>query len=237
MDSPSSKLIAIATYNELENLPDLVARLRKSVPSAEILIVDDNSPDGTPEWLLKNASSDFHSIIRKGKLGLGSATKEAFQFGLEKNYTLIATMDADFSHSPEDLPRLFERIEQPDFPDIVIGSRYIQGGAIEGWSRFRRIASWLINLETRWMLWLKSKDNSGAFRVYRTEALRKLPISAVRANGYGYLQETLYRMGRQGATVAEVPITFRDRERGQSKISFAESVKAAWNILTLRFRS
>ncbi len=238
-DPPTKKLlIAIATYNELENLPDLIQQLFSKFPQAEILVVDDNSPDGTPGWLLQQCETNknLHALIRQSKLGLGTAARDAFQWAIERDFEFIATLDADFSHSPDDLRQVFQEIvAQPEI-DIAIGSRYVSGGRIEGWSWFRRVSSRLINLHSRFWLRLRSRDNSGALRIYRKDKLAQLDICQhLKSKGYVYLQETLWRLKHAGAEFVEVPITFRDRQRGKSKINYREALSAVFTIIRLSF--
>ncbi len=174
-------------------------------------------------------------MIRAGKMGLGSATMEAFQWAIKKEYVWIATMDADFSHDPGDLVRLYDATQSTDTADVIIGSRYVEGGRIEGWSWIRRWSSRLINLHARLFLGLLTRDNSGAFRIYKAGTLEKMGLETVKSSGYVYLQEVLFRLKRQGTTFQEVPITFRDRVRGKSKINWIEAAKAVWKIAILRF--
>lgn len=237
-------LIVIATYNEIENLPNLIARIHDLHPSVEVLVIDDGSPDGTGAWVTEFARENdwCHLISRSGKMGLGSATLTGFRWALERSYAQVVTMDADFSHHPDELSRLLDA--SPRSADsngnvfnndacVVIGSRYIPGGRIEGWPWQRRLASRWINRFARWWLRLSTYDNSGAYRRYPIELLRRLPLEQVRNQGYGYLEEILVVARRHGATFLEVPITFRDRTAGQSKINFREAMQAIWTIATL----
>jgi dolichol-phosphate mannosyltransferase len=229
-------LITIATYNELENLPRLIDELFVRFPEAQILVVDDNSPDGTPHWLAEQTqiNNRLHAIVRDSKLGLGTAARQALLWGLEKDFEFVATMDADFSHDPADLLRLNSRIASTS-ADVVIGSRYVAGGKIEGWSWFRRVSSRLINIHSRLWLGLKTRDNSSALRIYRGSVLRTIDVSKLQSRGYVYLQELLWRLQYSDASVAEVPITFRDRVRGKSKINSREAFAAVVTIIRLAF--
>ena len=179
----------------------------------------------------------LNCIIRKDERGLGSASRAALQWAIENQYELVATMDADFSHDPKDLPRMVDKLKAHPDIDVVIGSRYISGGKIIGWSWIRRVSSYLINLHSRIFLGLRTRDNSGAFRIYRSKTIRELGTENIRSNGYVYLQEILFLLKKNGAKFEEVPITFRDRELGQSKINIAEACKAVWKIIALRFSS
>lgn len=214
-------LVAIATYNERDNLPSLVDAIKKVLPDAHILVVDDNSPDGTGKWCDKRAADDprLHVLHRAGKLGLGSATVSAFQWALERDYDRVATMDADWSHEPESLPELISLSESVD---VAIGSRYCPGGRIEGWPVTRRLVSGVMNRLSRLLLRVPASDTSGAFRVYRTSALRTIDLRQISATGYAYLEEILWRLHHAGATIGEAPITFRDRRAGDSKVNLGE---------------
>jgi dolichol-phosphate mannosyltransferase len=212
----ATTLIALATFNEIDNLPGLVDAILRIVPEADILVVDDNSPDGTGRWCDELAASEprLHCIHREAKLGLGSATIEAFRFAEDRNYETVATMDADWSHDPAHLPALLLATARAD---VAIGSRYCAGGAIEGWPLHRRVLSRLMNGLTRVLLRLPVRDTSGAFRAYRVAELRKLDLATLKSIGYAYLEEILWHLHRAGATFAEVPISFHDRRSGQSK--------------------
>lgn len=221
MTSQRPTLVAIATYNELENLPSLVEAIEQALPEADLLVVDDNSPDGTGRWCDERAARDgrLRCLHREGKLGLGSATVAAFAQAIAGGYQRVATLDADWSHDPALLPQLIAASSQAD---VAIGSRYCPGGRIEGWPLSRRVMSRVMNRLTRLLLKIPASDTSGAFRVYRVEALRRIDLDEISATGYAYLEETLWRLHHAGATLAEVPITFRERRAGQSKIGLGE---------------
>lgn len=221
-DAASPKtLVAVATYNELENLPTLVEAIHGALPGADILVVDDNSPDGTGAWADEQATEDPRLTVlhREGKLGLGSATIAAMRHALSGGYERIATLDADWSHPPEVLPRLLVLTESAD---VAIGSRYVAGAKIEGWPLARRLASRVMNRLTRVLLRVPVADASGAFRVYRTEALERIDLSQISSSGYAYLEEIVWRLAAAGASFAEHPITFRDRVAGRSKANLSE---------------
>ncbi len=230
-------LITIATYNEIENLPRLVDEIEAVVPTADLLVIDDNSPDGTGRWCAERAADDPHlfCLHREAKLGLGSATLDGFQYAIAQGYDLVLNLDADFSHSPQAIPSLIDRLSASDsMPvDVAIGSRYVTGGKVEGWPLHRRIMSRCVNLYARLLLRLPMRDCSGSFRCYRVDALRRLDFNAFRSRGYSYLEEILWRLKRTGTTFAEVPIVFVDREHGTSKINLREAVVAIWIILRL----
>jgi dolichol-phosphate mannosyltransferase len=219
-------LVALATYNEIENLPGLIDAIRQALPGADILVVDDNSPDGTGRWCDENSAIDthLHCLHRPGKQGLGSATLAGARWALLNNYDLFVTMDADWSHDPQHLPELVRATQSVD---VAIGSRYCSGGAIDGWSLARRIMSRVMNRLSRTLLHLPVRDSSGAFRAYRASALRAIDLAQIQATGYSYLEEILWKLRRAGLTFAEVPITFRERRAGRSKIN----VREAWSKL------
>lgn len=224
-------LVALATYNEIENLPGLVAEIFRWLPDADILVVDDNSPDGTGTWCDSHAAKEprFQCLHRPAKQGLGTATLAAFRHAIDQGYDVVATLDADWSHDPRYLPALVGAL---DSADVAIGSRYVPGGAIEGWPRHRRFASrWMNRLSRRLLHW-PVHDSSGAFRAYRVSKLQRLALDRVHSTGYAYLEEILWLLHRADARFAEVPITFHQRRCGRSKISAGEAVAK----LSLLFR-
>ena len=216
-------LVALATYNEVENLPSLVGEVRRVLPDADVLVIDDNSPDGTGKWCDELTASDSHvqCLHRPGKQGLGSATVAAMRWAIDHSYDVIATMDADWSHDPRYLAELVDATQSVD---VAIGSRYCRGGAIEGWPWSRRIMSRVMNGLSRAVLRFPIHDASGAFRVYRVAALRELDVSRIQAVGYSYLEEIIWLLQRSGATFVELPITFHQRRAGASKISLREAL-------------
>lgn len=236
MPSSPATLVAIATFNEIENLPRLVEQIWRQVPDAHVLVVDDRSPDGTGDWCEARSREDprMHVLHRAGKLGLGTATIAGLQYAIRHDYEFVVTMDADFSHDPVHLPGMLG-LMQTDSPriDLVIGSRYVVGGGVEGWPLRRRVMSRAINWYARIMLGLESRDCSGAFRCFRVSMLKKLDFRGLLSHGYSLLEELLWRIQRQGAVIREVPITFVDRTHGQSKISYREAVMALWIIFRL----
>ncbi|MEM7455982.1 MAG: polyprenol monophosphomannose synthase [Planctomycetota bacterium] len=230
-------LIVIATYNEMANLPRLIERLYELMPDTSVVVVDDNSPDGTWKWV-RDATAEFPSlnlIHRIDERGLGSATMAGLKFGLENGFEWIGTMDADFSHDPESLSQMFDVAGEGGF-DVVIGSRYVKGGGIDGWPMYRRLTSRMVNALARIWLGLKTRDNTGALRVYRANVLRELELGSIRSGGYAYLEEVLMRLQRTGAKVVEHPITFRDREGGKSKAGIRVGIAVICEILMMRFR-
>ena len=229
-------LVVVATYNEIENLPRLIDKIFDVAPNVEVLVIDDNSPDGAGDWCEGRMVDDqrFHCIHREGKLGLGTATIAGFQFAIDNGYDCVLTMDADFSHPPRFLPALIEGVHREDSPvDVMIGSRYVPGGGIEGWPWKRRWMSRWVNRFARLMLGLQVRDCSGAFRCYRAEVLRTLDFDQIRSRGYSFLEEILWRLQDQGARLGEIPIVFVNREVGQTKISWREALAALVVILRL----
>jgi dolichol-phosphate mannosyltransferase len=202
------------------------------LPGADLLVIDDNSPDGTGKWCDERAAveSRLHCLHRAGKLGLGSATIAGMNWALERSYDVVATMDADWSHDPS---HLLELVRATDAADVGIGSRYCPGGGIEGWPLSRRVMSRWINRLSRLMLRLPVRDSSGAFRAYRASALRKIDLADIQATGYSYLEEILWELHRAGATFAEVPITFHEGRAGKSKINYGEATAKLSTLLRL----
>lgn len=232
---PPRTLIAVATYNEIETLPSLVDALLEQLPEADLLVVDDNSPDGTGAWADQRAAADerVRVLHRSGKLGLGSATLEAMQIAIDDGYEIIATLDADWSHPPDRLPALIELINSG--ADVAIGSRYVPGGQIVDWPLKRIVASRIVNSAARLLLRLPPRDCSGAMRAYRIARLTQLDFVDMRCEGYAYLEEILWRLKRVDAQFAEAPITFTERRAGASKINGAEVRAAARLLLQLGY--
>jgi len=230
--SRSRVLVALATYNELGNLPSLIDEVQRVLPEADVLVVDDNSPDGTGTWCDERAKTDsrLKCLHRPGKLGLGSATLDAIRFTLDEQYDVLVTMDADWSHDPQYLTALVAATESAD---VALGSRYCERGAIEGWPVARRIVSRGMNWLSRLTLRLPVRDSSGAFRAYRLAALKKIDLERIRSTGYSYLEEILWHLNRSGAELVEVPITFRERRAGRSKVSAREAVDKISTLLRL----
>lgn len=214
-----SVLVIIPTFNERENLPLIVARLQAAVPGAHALVVDDGSPDGTGAIAdsLAEADERVHVMHRSEKAGLGAAYIAGFRWALEHGYGVVVEMDADGSHAPEQLPRLLSRIGSG--ADLVLGSRYVPGGSVVNWPRRREVLSRGGNLYSRLALGVKLNDITGGYRAYRREVLEALPLDAVASQGYCFQVDLAWRAVQQGFTVVEVPITFTEREIGESKMS------------------
>jgi len=228
----ASLLVTVCTYNEAENLAALVTEIHAHAPDADILVVDDNSPDGTGRLAEQLAEDDprIHVVHRSEKLGLGTAIISALRWGIEREYELLLNLDADFSHQPRHIPELRNCLQESD---VAIGSRYVPGGGVEGWSPLRHFMSWGVNFYARCLLGLKTRDNSGSFRCYRASQLTRLDWDRFRARGYAFQEEMLYRCARLGCRFQESPIVFVDRRAGQSKIDHREMFAALWVIFRL----
>jgi glycosyltransferase involved in cell wall biosynthesis len=233
-DRPRAFLV-LPTYNERANLPLLVAAIQALPEPMQIVIVDDNSPDGTGAVAdqLAAAHPTVQVIHRTGKLGLGTAYTAGFRAALAQGAVLILTLDADFSHDPSYLPALLAASRRFD---LVIGSRYIPGGGVRDWGPQRRALSRGANMVAHRVLGLKARDCTAGFRCYRRAVLEAVNPATIRADGYSYLIEMLFRCQRAGFSIGETPIIFTDRRRGQSKISQTELVKAAFTVLRLGYR-
>lgn len=217
--------MVIPTYDEVENLAWVVGRLRAAAPEFDVLIVDDNSPDGTGRVADALASADggVSVLHRAGKAGLGAAYIAGFREALARGYDVIGEMDADGSHQPEQLPRLVTALTDAD---LVIGSRWVPGGAVVNWPLARRLLSRGGNLYVRLLLGLEVRDATAGFRLYRRETLEKINLDAVESTGYVFQVDLAQRAVRAGLVVVEVPIVFFERERGVSKMSPAVAVEA-----------
>ena len=226
--------VIVPTYNESENIESLVTQLLALPTGVRVVVVDDNSPDGTgaiADRLGAENDGRVEVIHRAGKLGLGTATIAGFKRALERGGDLICTMDADFSHNPRYVPSLVDKIGQGY--DLVIGSRYVRGGGTSGCTFDRKLLSWGANAFARAMLGLRAHDATAGFRCYRRQVLEAVNLDAIKASGYSFLIEMLYRVRRQGWRVGEVPIVFENRRLGTSKISQDEVSKAMGTVLRL----
>ncbi len=223
-------LVVMPTYQEAENIADVLGRVRAAVPSADVLVVDDASPDGTDELAeaVGRELGGVEVLRRPVKQGLGPAYRAGFSVGLDRGYDVLVEMDADLSHDPAALPELLAAIEGG--ADLVIGSRYVPGGSVPGWPRHRLALSRAGNWYTSTMLGIDVRDATAGFRAYRAEILRKLELDSITTYGYGFQIEMAYAVLRLGGTVVEVPITFRDRVRGTSKMSLRIVGEAIWVV-------
>ncbi|MBD7994150.1 polyprenol monophosphomannose synthase [Arthrobacter sp. Sa2CUA1] len=212
-------LTIIPTYNEIESLPKTLQRLRAAVPDSDVLIADDNSPDGTGAYADEQAARDpqVHVLHRKGKEGLGAAYIAGFRWGLENGYDILVEMDADGSHKPEQLPLLLEASKAG--ADLVIGSRWVPGGSVVNWPLHRKLLSRAGSTYSRLMLGIRTRDITAGYRAFRRSTLERLDLSAVESVGYGFQVDMTFRVARMGMTIQEVPITFVERELGASKMS------------------
>jgi len=232
-------LVIIPTYNESENIDTIVGRLRRAVPAAEVLVADDNSPDGTGLMADALASRDsrVHVLHRLGKEGLGAAYLAGFQWGLERGYDVLIEMDADGSHQPEQLPKLLAALgpKNARLADLVLGSRWVRGGRVVNWPRSREVLSRGGNLWTRIALGVPLKDATGGFRVFTRGTLLGIGLDDVASAGYCFQVDLAWRAVKQGFRVVEVPITFVERQYGDSKMSQRIVVEAlllttAWGV-------
>jgi dolichol-phosphate mannosyltransferase len=222
-------LVVVPTYDERLNIEPVVARVRAAVPGADVLVVDDASPDGTGEIADRLAAEDgqVHVLHRVGKQGLGSAYLAGFGWGLQRGYDVLVEMDADGSHQPEQLPDLLAALRDAD---LVLGSRWVPGGSVVNWPRSRELLSRGGNTYVRVALGLRLRDATGGFRAFRRETLDKLDLDAVASQGYCFQVDLARRAVSQGLRVVEVPIEFVERERGVSKMSGAIVREALWRV-------
>jgi len=230
---PPRVLIVTPTYNERDNLEVFLNGVFEVVPHAHVLVVDDNSPDGTGALADEIAMRDPRVLVlhRPGKLGLGSAYLDAFRRGLDEGYEVFFEMDTDLSHDPRYLPDFLQAIEQG--ADVVIGSRNVPGGGVEGWGVGRHALSKGGSLYSRAILGLSVKDLTSGYKAFRADVLRVIELDQVRSEGYSFQIELTYRALRRGFRVVEVPIVFVDRRAGQSKMSrriFAEAIMMVWKL-------
>ena len=227
----SRVLVFSATYNEVENVEPLITGIVEALPDADILIIDDNSPDGTAA-ALKGLQAKFPCLtllIRPGKQGLGSAHRDAMGYAIENGYDVLLTMDADLSHDPASLPALLALLERADF---VIGSRYAPGGSCD-YSGIRLAVSRSANLLVRMLLGVDLMETTTSLRGFRRSLLNKMDFERIESDGYSFFFETVWRVSRQGATMREVPIHFASRRAGQSKISPSEVGLAVLKLVRL----
>lgn len=226
-------IIVVPTYNEKGNIKVVYKKIFKAAGKCDLLIVDDNSPDGTGVIADELAKRDrrVHVIHRSGKLGLGSAYVHGIQYALERNYQNVIAMDADLSHDPANLPVMLHQIRDHD---MVIGSRYVKDGGMVNWGMGRFFISRLANTACRFVLGIPQEDCSGGYKCYRASLLKKIGMGKFFSTGYSFQVEILYRALRAGAVVVEVPIIFVNRHEGESKLSMRELIGFAWTVLKLK---
>ncbi len=225
--------MSLATYDESENLAALVREIRQHAPQADILVIDDNSPDGTGDVAdhLRDTLTGIHVIHRPGKEGLGTAVIAGMRYAIEHKFDYFLNLDADFSHPPRYIPALLAGMADKD---VMIGSRYVPGGGVEGDFNFKRkFMSTGINWYARLLLGLRTKDNSGSFRCYRVSKLEQIDLGRIKSRGYSFMEEILYWCRKVDCSMGETPILFENRRSGYSKINKTEVIKALQIILSL----
>lgn len=233
-------LTIIPTFNEIDTIPITVRRLRQAVPHSDVLIVDDNSPDGTGDYADRLAARDeqIHVLHRETKNGLGGAYIAGFRWGMERGYDVLVELDADGSHQPEQLPELLDLIDEAD---LVIGSRWVPGGAVVNWPVHREIISRLGSLYSRTLLGLRVRDVTAGFRVFRRTILEWIDLDAIESVGYGFQVDMTFRVAGLRGRIVEVPITFVERTMGESKMNSGIVLEAMTNVtkwgLTARART
>lgn len=231
---PERALVVVPTYNEAVNLPVILPRILAEDPRLEVLVVDDNSPDGTGVMAdeMAGANPRIHALHRAGKMGLGTAYITGFKWALERGYDYIFEMDADFSHDPGHLPEFLKAIEDAD---VVLGSRYLQGKVtIVNWPMSRLMLSYFANVYARWFTGLRIWDLTGGFKCFRRQVLEAIDLTQVGSNGYAFQIEMSMRAWRKGFRLREIPIVFVDRAEGQSKMNRSIVREAVWKVPRLR---
>lgn len=229
-------LVIIPTYNEIENISLMLDKVLSYPDNFHLLIIDDNSPDGTADKVREyqfEFSERVHLIQREGKLGLGTAYVAGFKWSLAHDYQYTIEMDCDFSHNPDDLSRLVETAENGKY-DLVIGSRYVRGGKVENWPLGRKLMSYFASVYVRMILWISIKDTTAGFKCYRNTILPELNLNGEQFKGYAFQISMKYKVIRKGFRVKEIPITFKDRERGKSKMSSGIFKEAILGVLKMR---
>lgn len=229
-------LVVTPTYNESENILRLIPSVLSQAPEIEILIVDDNSPDGTAA-LVRDVMKEnplVHMIEREGKMGLGTAYVAGFRYALEHGYDFVLEMDADFSHSPKEIPNFLKRIQDAD---LVLGSRYVGGVRILNWPIQRLLLSYTANVYTRIITGLPLTDATGGFKCFRRKVLEAIDLDRIKSNGYAFQIEMSFKTWKKGFRIAEIPIIFMDRRSGVSKMSKKIVHEAFFMLWELRFRS
>jgi dolichol-phosphate mannosyltransferase len=235
----SERLVIVPTYNEIENIDRIIDAVMQLPLDTHLLIVDDNSPDGTGKRIKElqgNYKGSLHLLERSGKLGLGTAYILGFQWAIEKGYLYICEMDADFSHDPNDLPRLFDACSQ-DKADLAIGSRYISGVNVVNWPMSRVLISYFASVYVRLITRMKVRDATAGFVCYRTEVLETIGLDQIKFKGYAFQIEMKFKAWKYGFNVVELPIIFTDRREGTSKMSGAIVSEAIFGVIRLKLAS
>lgn len=234
----ADSLVIIPTYEEKENIERVVRKVLSLEPAFHLLIVDDNSPDGTPE-IVKELQEEYPERLflleRRGKQGLGTAYIAGFKWGLERGYSYLFEMDADFSHDPEDLVRLYKACKE-DGADLSIGSRYVKGGEVKNWPMNRVLMSWFASLYVRTVLCMNVKDTTAGFKCYRREVLEAIDLDRIRFVGYAFQIEMKYAAKRRNFKLVEVPIDFVDRKYGSSKMDISIFKEAFLGVLKMKLK-
>lgn len=232
----SKNLVIIPTYNEIENIENMVRKVFSLPKKFDLLIVDDGSPDGTATKV-KELQKEFKTLFieeRKGKQGLGTAYIHGFRWALQRDYEFVFEMDCDFSHNPEDLIRLLNACENG--ADVAVGSRYVKGGNVSNWDRKRILLSYFASLYVRFILWFNVKDTTAGFKCYKRKVLQTIKLENIKFMGYAFQIEMKYTAFKMGFKIVEVPITFVDRVLGTSKMSTKIFKEAFLGVLQMRFK-
>ena len=233
-----SNIVIIPTYRERENIEAVVKSISSLKVAFDILIIDDNSPDGTGD-IVKDLQNSYHNLFlieRSGKLGLGTAYIAGFKWALAKNYEYIYEMDADFSHDPLDLLKLYKACSE-NGADLAIGSRYISGVNVVNWPLSRVLMSYVASIYVRMVTGMKIMDTTAGFKCYRAEAIRNINLEKIKSVGYGFQIEMKFKTWRLGYKIVEIPIIFTDRKLGASKMSGGIFNEALWGVLRMKLRS
>ena len=233
-----NRLVIIPTYNEKDNIGDLIERINSLPIKFDLLVVDDNSPDGTADIIRigQNKHSNLHLIEREGKLGLGTAYITGFKWALKNGYDYIFEMDADFSHNPSDLIKLYQSVNEKGV-DLAIGSRYISGVNVVNWPLGRVILSYIASAYVRFITGLKVKDTTAGFKCYRRIVLETIDLDKIRSKGYVFQVEMKFLTWKYGFIISEIPIIFTNRNRGISKMSGGIFSEAIWGVIKLKWKS
>jgi len=229
-------LVCIPTYNEIENIEKIIPKILSMDDEIEVLIIDDNSPDGTGDKVeeMMKENKRIHLIKRAGKMGLGTAYVEGFKYAIKNNFDLVFEMDADFSHDPNTIPSFLEAIKDND---LVLGSRYINGINVLNWPMKRLLLSYFANVYTKIVTGMKINDATGGFKCFRIEVLKSIDLDKIKSNGYSFQIEMTFKAWKKGFRIKEIPIIFMDRQQGKSKMNKKIIHEAIFMVWKLRFRS